>query len=146
MRNSQPQRGYDRRETEPLFAFGHGLGYTEWAYESMSPATASISHGQDLEIVVKVRNTGARAGREVVQLYLEPAVDDVSRPLRTLVAFAAVAAAPGEVVEAKLHVDARSFQRFDEPAARWESPAGTYTLRAGRSSRDLRLDSKVEMR
>ena len=139
-------RGYDRRGTEPLFAFGHGLGYTEWAYESMSPATASISHGQDLEIVVKVRNTGARAGRDVVQLYLEPAVDDVSRPLRTLVAFAAVAAAPGEVVEAKLHVDARSFQRFDEAAARWESPAGTYTLRAGRSSRDLRLDSKVEMR
>jgi beta-glucosidase len=139
-------RGYDRNGTEPLFAFGHGLGYTEWTYQSISPASAAISAGQDLEITVRLRNAGARAGREVVQLYVEPPVDDRTRPLRTLAAVAAVAAAPGEVVEAKLHIGARSFQRFDERAGRWESPSGTYTLRAGRSSKDLKLSSKVVMR
>jgi beta-glucosidase len=139
-------RGYDRKETEPLFAFGHGLGYTDWEYESMTPPEVTINSGDGVELVVRLRNSGKRAGREVVQLYIEPPHDDPSRPLRTLAAFAGVAAEPGESVEATLTLPARSLARFDEARRDWITPAGSYTMRAGRSSRDLRLQARVVVR
>ncbi|HKB34519.1 MAG TPA: glycoside hydrolase family 3 C-terminal domain-containing protein, partial [Candidatus Dormibacteraeota bacterium] len=64
-------RGYDRTGTEPHFAFGHGLGYTDWTYDSFSVEALSITAGEDLTCTVKVRNSGKRAGREIVQVYLE---------------------------------------------------------------------------
>src|SRR5205823_3104818 len=69
-------RGYDRSGTDPLFCFGHGLGYTDWEYESMVPAAAELRPGEDLHLEVTLRNSGKRSGREVVQVYLEPATTD----------------------------------------------------------------------
>lgn len=139
-------RGYDHSGVEPLFAFGHGLGYTDWKYEAITPATGVIGAGEDLEVVVIVSNDGKRQGREVVQLYLEPPGADPARPRRVLAAFAPVTAQPGETVEARLSVPARAFAHFDEKAGAWAWLPGTYVLRAGRSTRDLRLESKVVMR
>ncbi|HVS48489.1 MAG TPA: glycoside hydrolase family 3 C-terminal domain-containing protein [Candidatus Dormibacteraeota bacterium] len=139
-------RGYDRKGTEALFSFGHGLGYTDWAYESIAPAAKSISGGDDLQLEVTVRNSGGRAGREVVQVYLEGPDDDPRRPLRVLAAFGTVDAEPGMTAAARLTVPARTFARFDEARREWVWPAGTYLLRAGCSSRDLRLSSQVVMR
>ena len=136
-------RGYDRSGTEPLFCFGHGLGYTDWTYESLAPAAESITAGQDLSLSVTVRNSGRRAGREVVQVYLEGPDDDPSRPIRVLAAFTTLEARPGEQVEARLTVPARSFARFDARQREWVSHPGTYSLRVGRSSRDLRLNTRV---
>jgi beta-glucosidase len=139
-------RGYDRSGSEPLFCFGHGLGYTDWSYESLVAGADSIKAGQDLALVVTVRNTGGRAGREVVQVYLEGPDDDAGRPLRTLAAFGAVAVGPGEQVKVGLSVPARSFAHYDEGLHEWAWRAGAYTLRAGRSSRDLRLSAQVVLR
>ena len=139
-------RGYDRAGPEPHFSFGHGLGYTDWRYESLAPAAHAISAGQDLTLVAAVRNTGDRAGREVVQLYLEGPDDDPSRPLRVLAAFSSVGAQPGELAEARLNVPARSFARFDGGRHEWVWEPGTYKVRAGRSSRDLRLSAEVVLR
>jgi beta-glucosidase len=138
-------RGYDRGGVEPLFAFGHGLGYTAWKYESIAAASSTIGAGDDLEVTIAVCNDGKRAGREVVQLYLEAPGDDPARPLRVLAAFTSVTAAPGETAETRLVVPARSFARFDDDRG-WTWRPGTYTLRAGRSSRDLRLETKVVLR
>ncbi|HKC18576.1 MAG TPA: glycoside hydrolase family 3 C-terminal domain-containing protein, partial [Candidatus Dormibacteraeota bacterium] len=139
-------RGYDRKGVEPLFCFGHGLGYTDWEHESITPTTSTIGAGDALELVVRVRNSGKRAGREVVQVYLEPEVNDPSRPLRTLAGFATVAAEAGESVHAQVKVPARAFACFDEAQRRWVTPPGAYVVRAGRSSRDLRLEAKVVVR
>jgi beta-glucosidase len=140
-------RGFDRSGADPLFCFGHGLSYTEWTYESLEPATASVAGGEDVELVARVRNSGTRAGREVVQVYVEgPDADDPSRPVRSLAAFASVAAEPGETVAARLTVPARALAHFDEGRREWVSRPGAYTLQAGRSSRDLRLSSQVVLR
>ena len=132
-------RGFDRNGHEPLFCFGHGLGYTEWTYESLEGASTS-------EAVVRIRNSGTRAGREVVQLYVEGPDDDPSRPLRTLASFASVGAEPGESVAVKLSIPPRAFGRYDELKRDWISHPGTYTLRVGHSSRDLKLDAQVVLR
>jgi len=139
-------RGYDRTGTEPLFCFGHGLGYTEWGYESLVPGSESISAGEDLSLVVGVRNSGRRAGREVVQLYLEGPDHEPARPLRVLAAFATVDAGPGESIATRMTIPSRLFARFDEGRREWVWKPGTYALRAGRSSRDLRLKAEVVLR
>jgi beta-glucosidase len=139
-------RGFDRAGSEPLFAFGHGLGYTDWSYQSVTPAAASIAGGDDLDVTVTVRNAGTRTGREVLQLYIEGPDDDARRPIRTLAAFAPVLADAGEEVAARLTVPARAFMRFDEVRREWLPHRAAYTVRAGRSSRDLRLSARVEVR
>ena len=138
-------RGYDRNGPEPLYCFGHGMGYTEWTYESLEPAATTTSGG-DVEVTVTVRNSGTRAGREVVQVYLEPPDDDPAQPLRCLAAFASVAAEAGERVDAKLTLAARAFTRYEEARRAWVPHPGMYALRAGRSSRDLRLSCQVVLR
>ncbi|HSS95068.1 MAG TPA: glycoside hydrolase family 3 C-terminal domain-containing protein [Candidatus Dormibacteraeota bacterium] len=139
-------RGYDRHGPEPLFPFGHCLGYSEWSYESLVPASETITAEQELDLLVTVRNSGKRAGHEVVQVYLEGPDDEPSRPHRILAGFAAVSAVPGEQAGVHIVVPGRAFARFDERKGDWIWSPGTYTLRAGRSSRDLRLSAKVVLR
>jgi beta-glucosidase len=112
----------------------------------LTAASESITAGQDLPLAVTLRNAGRRGGREVVQVYLEGPDDDPTRPLRVLAAFSTIDAAPGERAEARLTVPARLFARFDETRREWVWHPGTYTLRAGRSSRDLRLKTQVVLR
>ena len=137
-------RGYDRSAVVPRYPFGHGLGYTTWAYESIDCPQA-VAEGADLEVTVTVRNTGERAGKEVVQAYLaEPAAGaDTRRPERVLAAFAAVRASPGEAVRARLKIPARAFARYDEDLASWVWPSGQFTVQAGSSSRVLPLTAAV---
>ena len=131
-------RGYDARQSAPHFAFGHGLGYTTWSYESLRAGDADPAAGQDLELTVTVRNTGSRPGREVVQAYLAAPPGDPGRPVRELAAFGTVTAAPGERAEVALQVPARAFARWREGQG-WVWPPGSFTVQVGRSSRDLRL-------
>ena len=138
-------RGYDRNDVDPLFCFGHGHGYTDWTYASME-VEGSPNAGHDLQLVLRLRNSGTRAGREVVQLYLEGPDDAPGRPVRVLAGFAGVAAEPGDTVEVRLAIPARAFARFDEGSHKWEPHPGAYRLRAGRSSRDLRLTAEVALR
>jgi beta-glucosidase len=139
-------RGYDRAGTEPHFAFGHGLGYTDWTYESLTVDAESITAGEDLTCAVTVRNSGKRTGREVVQVYVEAPDDDPRRPVRILAGFGTVEAVAGAAAEVRLTLPGRAFARFDETTRTWAWRPGAYTLRAGRSSRDLRLSSEVVMR
>ncbi|HUL25625.1 MAG TPA: glycoside hydrolase family 3 C-terminal domain-containing protein [Streptosporangiaceae bacterium] len=132
-------RGYDAAGITPMFAFGHGLGYTQWAYESASVDAPGPAPGEDVRVRVAVRNTGSRPGREIVQAYVAGPAAGAGRPVRVLGAFAAVSAAPGGRAEAVLTVPARALAVWDQAAGDWAWPRGTFTIEVGRSSRDLRL-------
>jgi beta-glucosidase len=136
-------RGYDAAGITPMFPFGHGLGYTQWAYESASLDGPGPPPGEDVRVRVAVRNTGSRPGREIVQAYVASPVAGAGRPARVLGAFAAVSAAPGEQTEVVLTVPARAFAVWDPVAGGWAWPPGTFTVEVGRSSRDLRLGVPV---
>ena len=136
-------RGYDHAGIRPRFPFGHGLGYTTWDYESVAADTSAAGPTGDLVLTVVIRNTGPRPGREVVQAYVEPPRREAGRPVRTLAAFAAVTAGPGESAEVRLIVPARAFARYDEQARSWIWPPGEFSVRIGRSSADLRLSVPV---
>jgi len=95
----------------PLFAFGHGLSYTTFGYSDLKLSADDVPTDGTVEISCTVRNTGDRAGTEIVQLYLGDPVASVVRPLRWLAGFARVALAPGQAcrVAFRLHADRISF-------------------------------------
>jgi beta-glucosidase len=88
-------RGYDAADTRPRYPFGHGLGYTSWAYESLQ-CDGGVAEAADLHLAVTVRNTGQRPGKEVIQAYLAEPDHAPGRPPRVLAAFTVVRAAPRE--------------------------------------------------
>ncbi len=131
--------GYSAWEKEgrtPSYAFGHGLGYTEWTYETIDVTGTTVT--------VRVRNSGERAGREVVQVYLAPVDRGADRPARRLAGFAAVEAAPGETAEAVVELPDRAFESWDEATGAWTRVKGAYDVQAGRSIADRRLTATVE--
>ncbi|MET8749147.1 glycoside hydrolase family 3 C-terminal domain-containing protein [Streptomyces sp. NPDC004667] len=130
-------RAYERHGVTPAYPFGHGLGYTHWAYESLE-ATAD-------RVRVRLTNTGGRPGREVVQIYLAPVADAVERPVRWLAAFAGVGAGPGESVEVEIPLPARAFEIWDEAAHGWRRIGGTYEVCASHSYADTRLTVTLDL-
>lgn len=128
-------RAWEKAEATPAYAFGHGLGYTDWTYESLTLEGTTAT--------VRVRNSGPRTGREVVQVYLAPAADDGGRPARWLAGFAGVEAGPGESVEARIELPRRAFEIWDEPANSWAHQGGSYEVQAGRSIADRRLSETI---
>jgi beta-glucosidase len=141
-------RGYDAAETEPLFPFGHGLGYTSWAYEGLDVPVGVVRAQADVEITVSVRNIGSRPGRETVQVYLSGPQDEAGglaqgRPVRVLVGLASAHAEPGETAHVRLRLPSRAFARWDPELHAWVYPHGRYSVQVGRSSRDLRLVAPV---
>jgi beta-glucosidase len=139
-------RGYDAAAVTPAYPFGHGLGYTTWEYESMD-CDPWLPEGCDLELSVRVRNTGSRPGKEVVQAYLAEPGDPArrGRPVRSLAAFAVVRAEPGESAQVTVTIPARSFARYDEWLASWITQGGEFSVQVGPSSRDLRLAAAVRL-
>jgi beta-glucosidase len=125
-------RGWLRSGAKPHFAFGHGLGYTRWQYEEMAVNST--------EAVVTLTNTGARPGREVVQLYVAPATPDESRPARWLAGFENVEADPGETVTVRIPLPSRAFQSWHEG---WQTHPGEYRIVAAHALDDPRLETTV---
>jgi beta-glucosidase len=119
----------------PLFPFGHGLGYTTWAYEGMAVGGDTVT--------VSVRNTGNRPGREVVQLYASRPDSAVERAPCWLVGSAVVDAAAGEMASAAIILADHNFRHWDSSAHAWTIEPGTYQLHAGRSVVDLPLAGEI---
>jgi beta-glucosidase len=125
-------RWYEREGIEPLFPFGHGLGYT--TFDLGAPQVrGQVSDG--VTVTVPVTNTGARRGSEVVQCYLEAPAGDPARPQRVLAGFAKVTLDPGESFDVELWLPERSFATWGA-AEGWHVVPGTYRLHLGRSSAD----------
>ncbi|MEU3371437.1 glycoside hydrolase family 3 C-terminal domain-containing protein [Streptomyces sp. NPDC006660] len=130
-------RAYDRAGVAPAYPFGHGLGYTTWEYESLEVTPAHAT--------VRVRNTGERAGRETVQIYLAPLDDAVERPRRWLAGFAPVEAGPGATVRVEIPLRGRAFEIWDEERGRFRFVPGPYEVRACHSLGDTRLSATLEV-
>ncbi|MEV7967830.1 glycoside hydrolase family 3 C-terminal domain-containing protein [Sphaerisporangium sp. NPDC088356] len=135
-------RAWERAGRVPAFWFGHGLGYTTWSYDSV--AATPVAGGAS--VTAGVTNTGDRAGREVVQVYLSrvPSGSETvsqQRPSRWLAGFDVVRAEPGTTVLTTVTLPERAFQEWTE--AGWRTVAGDYTVEVGRSVADRRLTATL---
>lgn len=133
-------RWYDATDREVDFPFGHGLGYTTYAYDDLRVDVPDPSIAR-ARVEVVVENTGARAGAEVVQVYVGHPGAAVDRPVRELRAFAKVHLEPGERRTVALDLDERAFAHWSPDG--WRVEPGTYVVDVGASSRDLRATAEV---
>jgi beta-glucosidase len=129
-------RGYDARNVEPRFCFGHGLSYTTFdigdGQVTHTPGTRTV------RLEVPVTNTGTVRGAEVVQCYVADLEASVPRPPQELKAFAKVWLDPGATTAVTLDLDERAFAFWDVETHDWKIEPGEFELRVGTSSRDIR--------
>jgi len=137
-------RHYDLKGIAPLFAFGHGLTYGDFAYADLTaPETATTA--APVEVTIKLTNKGKRTAAETVQLYIGPVNPAQPTPPKALKAFAKVELKPGESRTVAFSLPDRTFARYDEAQARWTTDPGPYDLLVGASAIDIRLKGRVEI-
>jgi beta-glucosidase len=119
---------------EPLYPFGYGLSYTSFEISDLKLSRQSVSRDGSVTATVDVKNTGARAGDEVVQLYINDPVASISQPVRRLRGFERVTLAPGQERTVSFRLDRSDFGFYDN-RGRFVVEPGRIDVYAGNSSR-----------
>ncbi|HVE34680.1 MAG TPA: glycoside hydrolase family 3 N-terminal domain-containing protein [Gemmatimonadaceae bacterium] len=136
------RRGYVLDTIAPLYPFGFGLSYTTFAYSNLRVSAKQIPATGRARVSVDVRNTGSRAGDEVVQLYIRDEVSNATRPVKELRGFQRVSLAPGETRTVSFDVGPEHLSYHGAGMKRVVEP-GTFQLMVGGSSADLQSVSLV---
>jgi beta-glucosidase len=131
-------RYYDKKKIAPLFPFGFGRSYTTFDYGPLQLSAQEIGPDDTLQVSVEITNTGQRAGKEVVQLYVRDQQASLQRPEKELKAFAKVQLEPGESRMVTLSLDRDELAYYDDLAQQWVAEAGEFKVLVGASSRDIR--------
>ena len=138
-------RYYDAKEMEVAFPFGHGLSYTTFKYSNLKLDRTEMTDQDTLTVSVDVTNTGSRAGKEVVQLYVSDRTGSVRRPLKELKGYEKVSLDPGETKTVTMTLDKRSFAWYSTELHDWYAASGEYEILIGASSRDIRLTEEIRL-
>lgn len=136
-------RYYDTKEMPVRYPFGYGLSYTTFAYSGLQLSAKEIKDTDKLTVSLKVKNTGAVAGKEVVELYVADHTGAAFRPVKELKNFVKVELHPGEEKTVSMELNKRSFAWYNEEIHDWYAASGTYEILVGSSSRDIRLKEHV---
>jgi beta-glucosidase len=138
-------RTYMYFKGEPLYAFGHGLSYTTFAYENLQLSGDRLSEGKTVTLSIDVSNTGPQTGDEVVQFYVQTAGAD--RPIKQLAGFERLSLRPGEKRTATFSLarDHVALQRWNESSQTYDLEPGAVKLMVGSSSVDIKLDGHVTL-
>ena len=139
-------RHYDRSETKPLFPFGFGLSYTTFAFNNLSVTPAEANAKGPVTVSFDVRNTGARAGAEVAQVYVGDPSASVARPAKELKGFVRVELKPGETERVSVVLDQRALAYWDVTSKSWKVDPGKFTVYVGDSSVNLPLQADFTVR
>ena len=134
-------RFHDTAHVPARFPFGHGLSYTSFAYSRFKVAVAK--DGSGATVTVTVKNTGKRAGSEVVQVYVRDVESTLYRPAKELRGFRKVHLDPGKSATVQIELDRRAFAVWDRGARAWAVEGGEFEILVGSSSTDIRERATV---
>jgi len=123
---------------KPLFPFGYGLSYTEFAYRELRIEKPTIAPGEAASVSFRLTNTGSRAGDEVVQLYLRDELASIARPMKELKGFRRIFLLPGETKDVRFEITPDMLSMLDLDLKKTIEP-GDFRLMIGASSADIRL-------
>lgn len=139
-------RYYEKKGIPVQFPFGYGLSYTTFQYSDLEVNHSEINENGSLSVTLKVRNTGKRAGKEIVQLYVKDHQSAVIRPVKELKGFEKIELNPGEAKIVGFQLDRRAFAYYSEELQDWCVQDGTYEILIGKSSRDIELSTTVRIK
>ena len=124
------------------FPFGYGLSYTTFEYSNLKVE----QNDDELAVTVEVTNTGAAAGSEVVQIYVSAPRNNIHKPLRELKGFSKIYLKPGETGTVSVTIDKEDLRFWDVNEGRFVLEDGAYIIQAGKDSRDIVLEEKIEIK
>lgn len=131
-------RWHDTKKIPAMFAFGHGLSYTDFKYGKATASAKEFASDGSITVTVPVTNIGTTEGKETVQLYISDEKSSLPRPLKELKAFRKVSIAPGETKEVSFKVSSDDLKFFDDKAHEWVAEPGKFKALIGSSSADIR--------
>lgn len=138
------KRGYVDMPATPLYPFGHGLSYTSYGYSNLRIEPAQIHPAGTVRVSLDVKNTGDRAGTEIVQLYTHEKTGPVATPVKQLRGFQRVDLKPGETKNVKLSLTPEDLQLLDLDM-HWRVVPADFEIMVGRSSEDLPLHGSLKV-
>lgn len=141
-------RGYEEERITPAYPFGHGLSYTTYEYRNLRTQVvpAGDGTGRQLQVRVAVRNTGAVAGTETVQVYVgNLPTRQVGSARKALAGWETVTLAPGERKQVTVTLSPESVSYWDVDRDRWRTPRGDVPVYVGSSSADVRLEGTLRI-
>jgi beta-glucosidase len=127
-------RWTDKQKEKPLFAFGHGLSYTTFEIGKAVADKKTMTADEKISFTVKVKNTGSRAGAEVVQLYINDIKSSLPRPVKELKTFQKVYLQPGESKDVTLTIDKSALSFYDDRVGEWVAEPGEFKALIGNAS------------
>ena len=134
-------RSYEKTKIAPLFPFGFGLSFTTFDYSSLRLGTQQLSPNETLQVAIDITNTGQRAGKEIVQVYVRDRQASLSRPEKELKAFTKVHLEAGERKTATLSLGRDALAYYDDRTHEWVAEAGEFEVLVGASSQDIRASA-----
>ena len=138
-------RYYDTKKMDVLFPFGYGLSYTTFSYSNPVIGSRTVDINEGTTVSVDITNTGSRAGKEIVQLYVRDCTNATNRPVHELKGFEKVSLEPGETKTVTFKLDKRSFAWYSTQVEDWYAANGKYIIEIGASSRDIRFEEEIEL-
>ena len=136
-------RYYTSRKMETAFPFGYGLSYTTFEYSDLQVDKKEMSDKDTVEVSVKVKNTGDRAGKTVVQLYVEAPETEVVRPVRELRGFEKIFLEAGEEKTVTFTLDERAFAYWNTLIHDWYAEEGTYKVMIGENADQMCVGEEI---
>lgn len=133
-------RYYDKYQVEPQFPFGFGLSYTSFQYSDLNVGTQKE---YAVEISFQVRNTGAREGKEIAQIYVARINSEVDSPVKELKGFQKIILDPDESKNIRITLSKKSLKYYSEKEMQWIFQPGEYQILVGSSSRDIHLQDSI---
>ena len=127
-------RWTDRQQIKPLFPFGHGLSYTTFQISHLRADKKEMTSDGQLTVSVDVKNTGAVAGAEVLQLYISDVKCSQPRPVKELKGFKKVCLSPGETQTVSFTIDRSALSFYDEQSGAWIAEPGEFVAMVNSSS------------
>jgi len=139
-------RWYEAKDIKPQFAFGHGLSYTTFEYGEAKASKESMNMNSQMTVTVEVKNTGERAGAEIVQLYIADPVASVDRPDKELKGFEKIYLKPGERKKVSFTIDAEDLSYYSIEKQDWIAEHGEFQAHIGPSSDNIKTVTSFELK
>lgn len=144
--NIRNGRTYMYFQGKPLYAFGHGLSYTSFAYNSIKTNNDTLEKDKDLTVSVSITNTGKRNGEEVVQLYVKSIDSAIQQPIKALKSFQRIFLKAGETKTVALTLKAKNLEYWNTTKQQFELEKGQIEIQIGSASDEILLTEKITVK
>lgn len=138
-------RWYEFKDIDPLYAFGHGLSYSDFEYSNLTTKSDRFSLGEKVPVKIDITNSSDYDGFEIIQLYVKDAVASVPRPEKELKDFKKIYLAAGQTKTVHFTLTRRDFAFWDEVRSAWKIEKGDFEIMVGSSSDRIHETTEISM-